>query len=80
MITRNLKMEVLLGVIVFVCKVACSSLSPESREQSLQNYDKTRSLLGRGLEMLTAHSLHFSLLSKCDQVSPELGHFRLTEK
>lgn len=72
-------MEALLRMIVFVCKVTCPSLSPGSREQSLPNYDKTQSLLARGLELLTAHS-PFPLFSKGDHLSPKLGLFRLTEK
>lgn len=51
----------------------------EAGKKSLQNYDKTQSLLGRGLELLTAHS-PFSLFSNCDLFSHEVGHFGLTEK
>lgn len=79
MIARDLKMEAPLRTIVVVCKAACPRLSSGSREQFLQNYDKTRRVLGRGLERLMA-GFPFSFFSHCDQFSYELGRFRLTER
>lgn len=56
-------------MIIFVYKVAHPDLSSGSQGQLVQNYDKTRSLLGRGLQLLTARSPFFSLQQLCPILS-----------
>lgn len=66
-LTKNLKMEVPLGTIIFVYKVVHPGLSSGNREQSLQNSHKTQSFLGTGLGIIMACS-PFSLFNLCDQL------------
>lgn len=71
-ITRNLKVEAPLRTTIFLCKVACPGLPSGNREQPVQNYDQTLSLVGRRWELLRACCLS-SLSSSCELCSPELG-------